>query len=251
VVACWNYDKYAVFGLNSCSLSSAGNLSSIPGVVGDVAVGGGNGILQKTTVNGRLFVDSSAQPDIRSFWTVTGGSFSNQNLSQDEADVLALSAQIAALPSTQTFGDITNATTIARTAALNVIRVNSINLTKKTLTLVGNATDTFLINVTSPTALFVLNGVQVILSGGLTPNHVVFNFPGPGGTVHVYKQNTGLNGTLLAPSVPLSTPIAGLRYSGFIARRLTKKARYLTKKRPRFFQRGLFANQAEEKGQPI
>jgi hypothetical protein len=188
-----------VFGLNSVILSSAGNLSSIPGVIGDVAVGGGTGTLQKTTVNGRLFVDSSAQPDIRSFWTVTGGSLFNQNLSQNEADVLALSAQIAALPPTQTFGDITGATTITRTAALNVIRVNSINLVKKNLTLIGNSTDTFLINVTSPTALFVLNGVHVILSGGLTPNHVVFNFPGTGGTVQVFKQNSGLNGTLLAP----------------------------------------------------
>jgi Putative Ice-binding-like adhesive domain len=39
---------------------------------------------------------------------------------------------------------------------------------------------------------------QVILSGGLTPNHVIFNFPGTG-TVQVYKQTAGLNGTLLAP----------------------------------------------------
>ena len=77
--------------------------------------------------------------------------------------------------------------------------MNSINLTKANLTLVGSSTDTFLINVTSPTALFVLNGVKVILSGGLTPNHVIFNLPGTGGTVQVYKQTSGLNGTLLAP----------------------------------------------------
>ena len=206
-VACWNYDKYAVFGLNSVDLSSAGNLSSVPGIVGDCGVGGGgfNGsnetstILQKTTVNGRVFIDSSATPDIRSFFTATGGIFFGQDLSQDKADVLALSAQIAALPPTQTFANITAAKTITSTTALNVINVNSINLTKANLTLVGSSTDTFLINVTSPTALFVLNGVKVILSGGLTPNHVVFNLPGTGGTVQVYKQTSGLNGTLLAP----------------------------------------------------
>jgi hypothetical protein len=155
--------------------------------------------LLKSVLSGRLFVDSSAHPDIHSDFSVTGGTFFNQNLSQDEADVLALSTQIAGLAPTQTFGDITGATTITRTAALNVIKVNSINLTKKNLTLAGNPPDTFVINVTSPTALFVLNGVQVILSGGLTPNHVAFNFPGPGGTVQVYKQTAGLNGTLLAP----------------------------------------------------
>jgi hypothetical protein len=206
-VGCWNYDKYAVFGLNSVDLSTAGNLSNAPGVTGDCGVGGGsyNGsndtstILQKTTVNGRVFIDSSATPDIRSFFTATGGIFFGQDLSQDKADVLALSAQIAALPPTQTFANITAAKTITRTTTLNVINVNSINLTKANLTLVGNSTDTFLINVTSPTALFVLNGVDVILSGGLTPNHVIFNFPGTGGTVQVYKQTAGLNGTLLAP----------------------------------------------------
>ena len=104
----------------------------------------------------------------------------NQNLSQDKADVLALSAQIAGLPPTQTFGDILNTATITSTAQLNVISVNSINLTKKNLTLVGNnsGTDVFLINVKSPTALFALNNSKVLLSGGLTANRVLFNFPG-------------------------------------------------------------------------
>jgi uncharacterized repeat protein (TIGR01451 family) len=210
--ACWN--KYTVFGLNSCDLSSAGNMSNPYGVIGDVAVGGGgltgvndtSTILQKTTVNGKVFIDTSATPDIRSFFTATGGIFSGQNLSQDKAYVLNLSAQIAGLQCTQSFGDITNTTTITGApgqSVANVICVNSINLTKKNLTLVGNntGTDVFLINVTSPTALFVLNNAKVLLSGGLTANRVVFNFPGGGGSLQVYKASTApvMNGTLLAP----------------------------------------------------
>jgi hypothetical protein len=70
-----------------------------PSVIGDVVVGGDAGILQKSTGNGRLLVDGSAQPDIRSFFNTNppGQIFFNQNLSQDKADALALSAQLAAL----------------------------------------------------------------------------------------------------------------------------------------------------------
>ena len=81
--------------------------------------------------------------------------------------------------------------------------MNSINLTKKNLTLVGNnsGTDVFLINVKSPTALFALNNSKILLSGGLTANHVILNFPVMGGSLQVYKASTVpvVNGTLLAP----------------------------------------------------
>jgi hypothetical protein len=198
-----------VFGLNNVTLSNTGggtNAYNNPGVTGDVAIGGGNGSLLKSVINGRVFIDGSATPDVHSDFTATGGIFSGQNLSQDKADILNLSAQIAALSCTQSFGDITNTTTITGApgqSVANVICVNSINLTKKNLTLVGNntGTDVFLFNVTSPTALFVLNNAKVLLSGGLTANRVLFNFPGGGGSLQVYKASTApvMNGMLLAP----------------------------------------------------
>jgi len=203
-LACWN--KYAVFGLNSVDLSSAGNMSNPYGVIGDVAVGGGVGSLLKTVINGRVLINSSASASVHSDFSATGGIFFGQNLSQDKADVLNLSAQIAGLAPTQTFADITNTTTITGApgqSVADVISVNSINLTKKNLTLVGNntGTDVFLINVTSPTALFVLNNAKVLLSGGLTANRVVFNFPDGGGSLQVYKASSTpvMNGMLLAP----------------------------------------------------
>ena len=206
-LACYN--KYAVFGLNSVTLSNTGGgagANNNPGVTGDVAVGGGTGSLLKSVINGSVFIDGSATPALHSDFTTTGGIFSGQNLSQDKADVLNLSAQIAGLPCTQSFGDITNTTTITGApgqSVANVICVNSINLTKKNLTLVGNntGTDVFLINVTSPTALFVLNNAKVLLSGGLSANRVVFNFPGGGGSLQVYKASTApvMSGALLAP----------------------------------------------------
>ena len=169
------------------------------GVTGDVAIGGGTGTLQKTTVCGKVFVDSSAHPTIKSFFNATGGIFYNQNLSQDKADALALSAQLAALPCTQTFGDITNNTTITSTGPLNVICVNSINLNKKTLTLNGSSSNVFVINVTSPTAGFSFAASQIVLSGGLTSNNVIFNFPGTGGMLNVFKNDSIFRGTILAP----------------------------------------------------
>jgi uncharacterized repeat protein (TIGR01451 family) len=200
----YNYCTYAVFGLNNVTLSSTGGATGAynnPGVTGDVAIGGGTGSLLKSVINGRVFVDSSAHPDIHSDFSVTGGVFSNQNLSGDKTVVLALSAQLAAMAPTQTFGDITGDLTISRTAQLNVIRVNLVNLTKKTLTLNGHSTDTFIINVTSPTANFVLNNSKILLSGGLTANHVTVNFPGTGGSLSIYKASTVpvVNGTILAP----------------------------------------------------
>lgn len=181
-------------------------MSNPYGVIGDVAVGGGVGSLLKTVINGRVLINSSASASVHSDFSATGGIFFGQNLSQDKADVLNLSAQIAGLAPTQTFADITNTTTITGApgqSVADVISVNSINLTKKNLTLVGNntGTDVFLINVTSPTALFVLNNAKVLLSGGLTANRVVFNFPDGGGSLQVYKASSTpvMNGMLLAP----------------------------------------------------
>jgi len=169
------------------------------GVTGDVAVGGGTGTLEKTTICGKVFVDSSAMPRIHSDFHATMGIFFNQNLSQDKADALAVSATLAGLPCTQMFGDITGNTTITSTGPLNVICVNSINLVKSTLTLVGNSTDVFVINVTSPTAKFILSSTKIVLSGGVTSDRLTFNFPGTGGMLSIFKNDTVMNGTLLAP----------------------------------------------------
>jgi len=190
-----------VFGLNSVDLGNLAGGGSLtkPGIIGDVAIGGGTGTLEKSTVFGKVFVDSSAHPNIHPDFHATGGIFFNQNLSQDKADALALSAQLAALPCTQTFGKITSNTTITSTGPLNVICVNSVNLTQANITLVGSSCDVFVINVTSPTADFILNGGQIVLSGGLTSDHVIFNFPGTGGMLKIYKPNGVVNGTLLAP----------------------------------------------------
>jgi len=78
--------------------------------------------------------------------------------------------------------------------------VNSINLSS-TLTLVGNGSgcDVFVINVTDPTAVFNFNGDQIVLSGGLTPDRVTFNFPGTGGGINIFKNNAIFRGTILAP----------------------------------------------------
>lgn len=67
---------------------------------------------------------------------------------------------------------------------------------KKVLTLSGGPNDVFIFNVSGD---FSLGSSQIKLAGGLTANQVLWNFPGNGTTVNVYKDITIANGTFLVP----------------------------------------------------
>jgi hypothetical protein len=57
--------------------------------------------------------------------------------------------------------------------------------------LLGNSSDIFVINVTSSTAQFILSRSQIILSGGLTANHVLLYIPGTEGMLNFQSRNGG------------------------------------------------------------
>jgi choice-of-anchor A domain-containing protein len=100
----------------------------------------------------------------------------------------------ASLSPTQTFGSITQATTINGNGGLNVININGDITT--TLILNGSASDIFIVNVTGTLSL---TGSTVLgVAGGVSGNNVLYNFTGSGTiTTHV---NNMVNGTLLAPN---------------------------------------------------
>jgi choice-of-anchor A domain-containing protein len=91
--------------------------------------------------------------------------------------------------------------TFARTGSVNVIDlVQGINMTNgSALTIEGSATDIFIFDVNST---FVSNnGGSVLLTGGVTPNHILWNYLGTSAVAFTGGSTTGnqWDGTVLAP----------------------------------------------------
>jgi len=119
-------------------------------------------------------------------------------LTQNDTDALNASTTAAALSPTQTFpSSITTNTTVTGNGGLNVIKINGdINLgSSNSLTLSGKASDVFVVNVTG-TLKFTGSG-GLLLNGGVTANHVLYNILGTN------SISSGVNnqfyGTLLFP----------------------------------------------------
>ena len=151
--------------------------------------------LLKATIDGTLFLDPAAIVTIHPDLIVTGG-VASQNLAAARNDALAASACFAALAPTRTITSITSSMTITGNGGLNVIKVGSIVLVKKVLTLSGGPNDVFIINVSGDCSF---GSAQVVLAGGLKASQVLWNFPGTGTTVNVYKDITYVSGTFLVP----------------------------------------------------
>jgi hypothetical protein len=151
--------------------------------------GGNNG-----QINGTLYYDS----------TVTGtNTFSQlQNApttslvstsvtSQAFSYAQAASNYAASLTATQTYGNINSATTITGNGGLNVIDVS--NIQNAPLTIKGNSSDTFVINVSGT-----FNTNQLMTLSGVSASQILFNFTGTSGTVLQTSGGDQLYGTMLA-----------------------------------------------------
>jgi len=103
--------------------------------------------------------------------TISGGTQS-ANLSQVFADAKSAASAAFALPATQTFGTISNTTTINGNGGTNVIDLSGINLSNGALTLNGSASDVFIVNVAGS---ITSSNSNIAISGGVTPNHVLIN----------------------------------------------------------------------------
>ena len=115
-------------------------------------------------------------------------------LTQADSDARAASAQAAALTATQSFATITRPTTITGNGGLNVIAGIKGNI-DNALTLKGTASDVFVINVSGNAELF--GKATLGLSGGVTPNHVLYNFTANKGLIDI-ESPAAVSGTLLA-----------------------------------------------------
>src|SRR5206468_1498601 len=69
-------------------------------------------------------------------------------------------------------------------------------LVKGTITITGQPGDIFIFNVT---AGFSFSSSKMILSGGVKPSNIIWNFAGPGPDINIFKDVTTAYGFFLAP----------------------------------------------------
>jgi choice-of-anchor A domain-containing protein len=125
---------------------------------------------------------------------------------QAGSDATAFSASLASLAATQSLSAITlgshGSATISGGAGMNVVMLPSITTgTKSTITINAGSTEFVIVNIgtsTDPGSLQLGNGASIVLSGGITPDHVIFNLIGTG-TAAQLGNGTVFNGTILAP----------------------------------------------------
>jgi hypothetical protein len=135
----------------------------------------------------------------------SGGRVTNsiQDARLDAANIAALQASttISQLTPTNIVRAINDANlslgAIDGKQTINVVQLASLNMNSDVLELKGDASDYFLINVLGD---FQFSQSEVRLTGGLTADHVIFNFPNAS-TINLNKSSNIFNGTILAPKL--------------------------------------------------
>ena len=167
-------------------------------------------------ITGQYFVDPSANNSHSNNVRIDGGT-SSEWLSEAVSEAQHVSSLAATFTPTQsTPTNITNSYTINGTDpqqnnGLNIINLNSINLTGdgQYLTLNGSSSDYFLINVSGSIKLTHQNG-GIRVSGGVTPSHVLFNILSNSNDGLKVSGNASLAGTYLAPNAGIGLDPAQL-----------------------------------------
>lgn len=114
-------------------------------------------------------------------------------MNQADQDAQNASALASALSATQTFRNISRATTITGNGGVNVINIRG-DITAS-LTLSGTADDLFIVNVRG--SLSLRGSESLLLGGGVTAGNVLYNFTDRNSSVSVRAGS--VNGTVLAP----------------------------------------------------
>jgi choice-of-anchor A domain-containing protein len=199
---------FAVLGLQNTDLNFSNDV-----VYGNVGLSGNATLnnMAPSTIHGDIYQDSTTT--LTGPGVITGSKFV-QSMTSIVNDALTCSASNGALTPTQSFGSVTAATTINGNSGINVIAINgSINLGgTNSLVLNGTDSDIFVVNVTGSVAM---NGSSELgISGGVTDDHVLWNFIGPSGNVSLQVGNV-VHGTMLGPEYSLTNG-DGSYYGGMI-----------------------------------
>jgi len=193
---------FAVLAIPDGSDAASITITGPSGVTGDLGIGSPGGYSKSGggNVNGDVFLASGVTTNISGGGNA-GTLIPNSDLSQAIADALQAASDAAGLPSTQTFGNVTANLTITGSGGDNVVAINKVLLNGgATLTLSGSAADFFVLNVANDFKL--TGGSDVLLSGGVDPSHVLFNFLGSHDLS--FTGSSTASGTFLAPHRDIS-----------------------------------------------
>lgn len=184
------------FAMNGAGTSN-GNVGDDGAFSNTVQLNGSSGY---KSINGNLYLASG--DSVNDPAQVIGSIYSNfASLNPDWQAAVSASEAFEAMVATQTVsgGMVSGTTTIHSTGGINVIDISSLNLGNgQKLTLNGAVGDQFIINVSGK---FVLNSGQIVLTGGLTQDDVVFNVTASGNAVQTsggLNNESIINGILLA-----------------------------------------------------
>jgi hypothetical protein len=181
---------YSVFAVNQIQFHGPGAIN------GDVAVGGSTNFSAPAQINGTVYLNPGV---IQQGAIVPTGGFSTRDLTAAISDATSEANALAALSPTQSLGSLGSNVTLNGNGGVNVVNVSGIKMNNGTLTLSGSASDIFIIN---DSGKFASNNSSMVLTGGVTPNHVLFNVSGD-----VMLNGGGGSdffGTILAPSSNVS-----------------------------------------------
>ena len=188
--------NYAIIALDPHNFQGTSNSH----IYGNVGVGPYQAIqLAGDTISGNLVTTGAPSPNTggRVTGTITGHSAS---LATDIANLETLSSALGAESGTLTFlspGTTLNATSGTPDSSGN--DVFTVTHWADNLTLSGSSSDHVVLDI-EPGVQFALGNVT--LTGGLTPNHVLFNYLG---TNEVHGINNEVfNGTILAPDAKIN-----------------------------------------------
>jgi choice-of-anchor A domain-containing protein len=182
---------YAVLGLENTAIVNFD--SSVTGDEG-VSKGGSLRNALRSTITGDVNEFSGGQYFGRGKLDGTL-SVDPAGLTLADSAALAASTQADALTATQTFKNIDARTTLTGNGGVNVIDISG-DITNS-LILSGTAGDVFIVNVKGSVDL---DGSESLgLAGGVTANHVLYNFIGARGSVSA-RDGTVIDGTLLGPT---------------------------------------------------
>jgi hypothetical protein len=203
--------NYAVLGLDGATTNLSSGPLRINGNVGaadnsQLNFSGGGAI------NGRVDYSSSSSLNTGGN-TITGGTH-EINFSPVEQAVQNLVNYANSLSSTQAFSSITSPMTLTSTGPQNVIAIaHDIHLSGGNLTLNGSASDVFIFQISGTMELS--GNTNIVLTGGLTPNNVLWDFIGFGSQFQTSGQSDTA-GIFLAPDRDININ-GGIHNSEFIS----------------------------------
>ena len=201
-------------------------------IFGDVGVAGDGNITMNgsATIHGDLYYMTAGTLTLKGNAMITGArhhdASSDADLNVGVNEATLTSNHAFALPVTPAYATLTNIqlsgnqnfTISGAPFQTVVLKLQNLTITSGTLTLAGSITTNFVINVTNQFSL--TNHAQIILSGGVTWDNVLFNVRGTGSPVTLDGQSI-LRGVLMANNRTVSNAGGSLVYGEVVANKVT------------------------------